>query len=152
MPPRFRIDELNRTLLFTGGGLLLLTWLLGFVPGASSAAWEWAIFALRIPALFCATWALFRMFSKNSPARAAENQGFLVFQVKLRDFFRGSGKNHNTAKGNWHPSQWKKIWEEARQYRRLSCPQCTQKLRVPRGKGKIRVTCSKCGNKFIVKS
>ena len=39
-----------------------------------------------------------------------------------------------------------------RQYKYLLCPQCTQRLRVPRGKGRIRVTCTNCGNVFETKS
>ena len=30
----------------------------------------------------------------------------------------------------------------------VDCPACHQKLRVPAGKGRIRVTCSGCGNRF----
>jgi len=157
MRPRFRTDELNKALLFGGGGLFLLTWLLGFVPGDKL---QWVIFGLRIPALACAAWAIFRMFSKNTVARTMENQRWQVFQIKVRDFFKGtarasSGKKRprpKPAKAPRKKSNLKKQWEEAKQYRRLSCPQCTQKLRVPRGKGKIRVSCSRCGNKFIAKS
>jgi len=160
MLPRFRPDELNKTLLYVGGGLLLLTWLLGYVPQAPGGAFAWTLFALRFPAFACIGWAAFRMFSKNKAARATENQRWLVFQVKLRDFFRGtahgsSGTQQPRTKPPKPPRQKsniKKQWEETKQYRHPSCPQCTQKLRVPRGKGKIRVTCSRCGNKFIAKS
>ena len=48
--------------------------------------------------------------------------------------------------------KWKRQWREYRTYRYLICPQCSQRLRVPRGKGKIRVTCTKCRNQFIAKS
>lgn len=37
-------------------------------------------------------------------------------------------------------------------YKRFKCPQCSQKLRVPRRKGKIVITCKKCGNQFKGKS
>ena len=32
------------------------------------------------------------------------------------------------------------------------CPTCKQKLRVPRGKGKISITCPKCATSFIKKT
>ena len=36
-----------------------------------------------------------------------------------------------------------------RTYKYFKCPTCGQKLRAPRGKGKIRVTCSNCHTEFI---
>lgn len=33
-------------------------------------------------------------------------------------------------------------------YRYFRCPDCSQKIRVPKGKGKIRITCPKCGHRF----
>ncbi|NCB05936.1 MAG: hypothetical protein EOM69_10520, partial [Clostridia bacterium] len=43
-------------------------------------------------------------------------------------------------------------WAELKQYKYLICPQCAQKLRVPRGKGRLRVTCTNCGNVFETRS
>ena len=37
-------------------------------------------------------------------------------------------------------------------YSYFRCPQCGQQLRVPRGRGKISITCPKCGHQFIKKS
>ena len=34
----------------------------------------------------------------------------------------------------------------------ITCPNCGQKVRVPRGKGKIRVTCPSCHQKFDARS
>jgi len=39
-----------------------------------------------------------------------------------------------------------------RQHRYFSCPRCRQPVRVPRGKGKISITCPKCREKFIKKT
>ncbi|MGH4118599.1 hypothetical protein [Clostridium sp.] len=41
---------------------------------------------------------------------------------------------------------------EKRKYIITNCPKCSQKLRVPRSKGKIIVTCSKCGSEFRLKT
>ena len=41
---------------------------------------------------------------------------------------------------------------ELRAYKHVRCTSCKQKMRVPRGKGKLRVTCPKCRTKFEVKS
>ena len=64
---------------------------------------------------------LWRMFSRNISQRRRENQQFLAFFSRLTD----------------------------RENRYFNCPQCRQKVRVPRGKGKISIRCPKCGNKFI---
>jgi len=39
-----------------------------------------------------------------------------------------------------------------RSHRYYSCPRCRQPVRVPRGKGKISITCPKCSEKFIKKT
>jgi hypothetical protein len=39
-----------------------------------------------------------------------------------------------------------------RQYKIFKCPSCSQKLRIPRKKGKITITCKKCGTEFKGKS
>ena len=69
-------------------------------------------------------WALFRMFSRNTYARYEENRKFLRFFDRLKD----------------------------REHRYFSCPKCSQPVRVPRGKGKIAITCPKCREKFIKKT
>lgn len=69
-------------------------------------------------------WALFRSFSKNTYKRYEENRKFRLFFTRLRD----------------------------REHRYYNCPACRQPVRVPRGKGKIAITCPSCGEKFIRKS
>ena len=78
----------------------------------------------------------FRMMSRNISARWAENQKYLELRSKLTGLFR---KDSSRAKAD--PD-----------FRILPCPQCKQKVRVPRGKGKIRIHCPKCGNDFIKKT
>ena len=68
--------------------------------------------------------ALSRMFSRNTYARYEENRKFLRFFDQLKD----------------------------RDHRYFSCPKCRQTVRVPRGKGKIAITCPKCREKFIKKT
>lgn len=71
------------------------------------------------------TLALLRMFSRNIPARRRENAWLLGLFRRPAD---------------------------AKTHRRFRCPKCHQKVRVPRGKGKIQITCPKCGEKFIKKT
>ena len=69
-------------------------------------------------------WALFRSFSRNTYKRYQENRKFLQFFDRLKD----------------------------RDHRYYDCPKCRQVVRVPRGKGKIAITCPKCREKFIKKT
>ena len=65
--------------------------------------------------------AIFRSLSRNVYKRYEENRKFLMLVQKLKD------KDH----------------------RYYSCPRCRQQVRVPKGKGKISITCPKCREKFI---
>ena len=66
-------------------------------------------------------WVIFRCFSRNTYKRYEENRKFLRFFDRLKD----------------------------RDHRYFSCPKCRQSVRVPRGKGKIAITCPKCRERFI---
>ena len=37
-------------------------------------------------------------------------------------------------------------------YKVINCPNCSTRVRVPKNKGKIKVTCKKCGENFIIKT
>ena len=81
-------------------------------------------------------YSLFRTFSRSVYKRQAENTRFLYQKNRLRRKWEG----------------WKDRWKNRKDYRYIRCPKCRQQLRVPKNKGKIRVTCSKCGEKFIIKT
>lgn len=78
----------------------------------------------------------FRMFSRNLYKRSNENQTFLNKTYKLRTWF-GKQKNMMAQRKTHHI------------YR---CPGCKQKIRVPRGKGRIEIRCPKCHTTFIKNS
>ncbi len=69
-------------------------------------------------------WSIFRMLSRNTYKRYQENRRYLRLLDRIKD----------------------------RQHRYFDCPKCRQSVRVPRGKGKIAITCPKCGEKFIKKT
>lgn len=89
----------------------------------------WTAFALL-------AYAYFRMFSKNYSKRYAENQAFVKHTAKLRGYI-GIQKN---------------MMRQRKTHHIYKCPGCGQKIRIPRGKGKIAVRCPKCGAEFIKKS
>ena len=69
-------------------------------------------------------WAIFRSLSRNTYKRYQENRKFLQIFGRLKD----------------------------RQHRYFDCPKCRQMVRVPRGKGKIAITCPRCREKFVKKT
>ena len=81
-------------------------------------------------------YSYFRVLSRNRSKRYAENLKYLTLQNKVVDW-----ANRYILRFN-----------QRKQYRYFRCPQCGQQLRVPRGRGKISITCPKCHNQFIKKS
>jgi predicted RNA-binding Zn-ribbon protein involved in translation (DUF1610 family) len=80
--------------------------------------------------------ALFRMLSRNIPRRRAENDRFLRYWWPIRTKIRRSFSNIKQRKA----------------YLFFKCPSCGNNLRVPKGKGKLQITCPKCGERFIKKT
>ena len=107
-----------------GTGALILSIVISFLPNPYGL-----VFSLLILA-----YAVFRMFSKNVIKRRSENVWYLSFLKNTKHFFASNfGKNKENYKDH-------KIY---------CCPKCLMQLRVPRGKGKINITCSRCRHKFI---
>ncbi len=86
------------------------------------------------------------MFSKNYQKRYYENQKFLTFTAPARKVF---GNILNKIKRLISKAKYDK--EQRKHYAIFKCPTCKQKLRAPKGRGKIQVTCSSCHNQFIKK-
>ncbi len=74
----------------------------------------------------------FRMLSRNIPKRYAENEGYLKIVNRVKRFFNNK-KTHVT---------------QFRTHKFFRCPSCHADVRVPRGKGLIRITCPKCRSEF----
>ena len=83
-----------------------------------------------LPGLILLVYSYFRIFSRNFGARSLENQRFLQVTGRIRSFFWSLKQDKNSP------------------YRIYPCPGCGQKIRVPKGKGKIEITCPKCQRKF----
>lgn len=121
------IDQLNTAVLVLG----LVCWVASmFVPvrGLQTILY----YAFVLAAGVC----IYRALSRNIAKRQEENQKFL----------QKTGRFRNSKES------WQNKAEQKRQFKIFKCPGCGVKLRVPRGKGKIRVTCRQCGATFEEKS
>lgn len=120
---RYGNDQLNNALLLIGAALCILEWL---------SRWSW----LTLPILALLALCYFRMFSRNIAARRSENQRFL----------------------NWWWPVSRRIgnarirFADRKTYRFFKCPNCGKRLRVPKGRGRINITCPICRHCFIRKS
>ena len=130
---RTGVDALGKTVTWVALILMLLT-----VITHSSITY--------LLAMGCLVYSVWRMFSKNYYKRYTENQIFLQKSVKLRGFLaKLPAKVKNKA------ARFSYDMEQRKTYAIFKCPNCKQKLRAPRGRGKIQVTCSKCHTQFIKK-
>ncbi|MGE5605938.1 MAG: hypothetical protein ACM3YE_09625 [Bacteroidota bacterium] len=80
--------------------------------------------------------AIFRMLSRNTAKRGLENYKFAMMISPAYSWFK---KTQNRLK-------------DAKTHRYFTCPNCRQSLRVPKGKGKIIITCPKCQTEFPKKT
>lgn len=75
--------------------------------------------------------SLFRLLSRNIPARQKENAQFMRLAGPIIQWYR-----------------FQRTMRRDKDHRYFKCPNCGQQLRVPRGKGRITVTCRSCGASF----
>ena len=126
MTGRYGVDEFSRFLNTTAMLSLVLSVL--FDNGIS-------VFFLLV-AFGSLLWNYTRMFSRNTYKRRAENNVYLTIRYNLTRKLTGL----------------KQRMQQKKYYRFYKCPKCGITTRVPKGKGKIRITCPKCGESFIRKS
>lgn len=111
-----------------------------------STCLAWVSFAILIIGMFVPilyplafiplVWSLFRCFSKNTYRRQQERYAYLRFKNKIKAAFRIR----------------KRMWQERKTHKYYKCPSCKTWLRVPKGKGKIKITCSKCKTEITKKT
>lgn len=68
---------------------------------------------------------------------------FEKLSEKLKGSFQETSKSLGNVLGNY-----KYKLEQGLRYKIFKCPSCSQKLRVPRGRGNIIVKCKRCGIEF----
>lgn len=123
MQGRYGMDQLSR---FTTGTSLFLMVLNLFIPNRIGYTF----------ALLLLIYSYFRIFSKNHTKRYKENQWFLRYYYPFQRFFTSQ----------------KNLLRQRKTHHIYKCPTCKQKIRVPKGKGKIQIRCPKCNAEFIKRS
>lgn len=123
MQGRYGYDELSRFLALLSIVFLVLSFIRPL----------WFMYFL---ALACLGWVVFRCYSKNITKRIIERENFLKITEKPRKFF----------------SLQKMKWKDRKIYKYFKCSSCGANLRVPKGKGKIEITCPKCHKSEIKQS
>jgi hypothetical protein len=123
MMGRYGTDQLSIALLIVYGVLSL----------AARAANLFVLVLLSfVPLILC----FYRMFSRNISRRYQENVQFLKWWGPVRLWFQNTG---NRIK-------------DRRTHRYYKCPKCSSTLRVPKGRGKISITCPVCKTQFVKKT
>lgn len=122
MQGRYGNDRFNQCLMFFAVIMMVISFFGGHI--------------FYLLALAFLIYANYRMFSRKISQRAAENQWYLQQEFKVRGFF----------------TRKKKEAQQSKTHHIYKCPNCKQKIRVPKGRGKIEISCQKCGTKFVKKS
>ena len=119
-------DEFNRFLLAVDMVLILLSVIFS----------RWIGRVLSPIALVLLGFTYYRMLSRDLIRRSDENARYF----RLRERFLGMIRVR------------KEQWVQRKDYKFFVCPACKATLRVPKGRGKIKIVCRKCGNSFMGKS
>ena len=116
------VDLFSRFLTYLALALIVINLFIGGLLG--NVLWYIALVIL--------VYAYFRIFSRNLDKRRAENAKYYKVRTNVVNAVR----------------DWRDRRRQSKDYCFFRCPSCKAMLRVPRGKGKIRVTCRKCGTAF----
>ena len=129
MAGRYGADALGRFLSVCGCVCILLSIAVRGKNAFFSAVFSAAALALLV-------WCYVRIFSRKIAARSEENRKYLSYRNRFLGSFR----------------LIKSCFRQRKDYAFFRCPSCKEVVRVPRGKGKIRITCPRCGYAFEKKT
>lgn len=87
---------------------------------------------LSLVSLFLLIWSIVRAYSRNTEKRKEERYRYLCFTGKFKQFFKLR----------------KNMLRDRKTHKYYKCPSCKAYLRVPKGKGKIQISCPKCKEKI----
>ena len=154
MTGRYGSDQLSRFTLVLAFVMLILN----MIFRSKTGIFYWLMWAFLILTYY-------RMLSKNIAKRYDENTRYLQLKEKLmgklnggrgrdgagsvKDSYRYYQNAYDNARNTGNASG---TMRSDREHRIFRCPNCDKRVRVPRGRGKIEITCPHCGNKFIKRS
>lgn len=123
MQGRYGNDELSRMLYIVGFVFLILSFLS-------------PIRFLYIPGFAFMLWSCIRCYSRNLAKRREERETYLRLTGRIKSWFRLQ----------------KDKWRDRKDYKYFRCKECKAPLRVPKGKGRIRIHCPKCHHELKAKT
>ena len=124
MVGRYGVDQLTNALLVLSMVLLVIALFFGNSV-VNTILWAFAILLLVV--------GYYRIFSKKTSQRYQENQKNLRVRNRITGRFRAMRER----------------LKQRKTHRFFKCPECGVTVRVPKGKGKIKITCPKCKNAFV---
>ncbi len=131
MRGRRGVDDLSRGLLL---GAIVVVLVCMFLPrGMVRTVFYWIAFVAM-------TVAYVRALSTNIGKRTEENRAYVRLRTRI-----GAPINKHYARF----TMWRMYHKT---HKLFTCKQCGQSLRVPKGKGSVKVTCPKCKRSFTAKS
>ncbi len=125
MMGRYGADDLSRFMMISWFVIFILSMIFSFVLPILGSIFTWL-------GLFIIFYNIYRVFSRDTYRRSRENEWFLKKSAGFRNYW-----SHFKQRGT---------------YKFFKCPTCGQNVRVPRGRGRIQITCPKCRTQFVKKS
>jgi len=119
MMGRYGVDQLYLATMIAALCLSIL---------ASATGWG----AIHLVSYALLIYAILRFLSRNITKRRRENDVFLRYWWPVKRGISG----------------YIKRLKSSREYKFFKCPACSSRLRVPKHKGRIQITCPKCGERF----
>lgn len=97
-------------------------------------------------------WLYYRILSRNYGKRQQENSKFLTLKYRFMSERNRLFHQNSYARSDSRFEKFKRDMAQRKDYHIYKCPGCGQKIRIPRGKGRISVRCPKCSTEFIKRS
>lgn len=123
MAGRYGVDQLSNL-------ILILSIILMIIGGTGK------IQLLNYIGMALLLYNYYRVFSKDLNRRYQENMVYLRYTNNVRSKVNGL----------------KNRLKQSRTHKFFKCPSCSKQLKVPKGKGKINITCPHCKEKFEARS